>query len=107
MTVAGVIPLSIAVMYTKGLIAEPGERSALIARLNSSLPLPPTSALICPFCALIDTSATCGYSIVIPSRSSLRPVGSRSAMAFSAARWALRSIVVFTVRPPRYTLSEP
>ncbi len=59
-TVVVVYPESMAAVYTKGLIAEPGERSAFSARLYSSSPRPPTSALICPVCASIATSAAWG-----------------------------------------------
>ena len=50
-----------AVMYTKGLKAEPGWRTAMVARLKLSWPRPPTIARMWPFLGSMETRAPCGW----------------------------------------------
>ena len=57
MIVSGVKPFSKAAANTKGLNAEPGCLSACAARLNWSVPRPPTIALTYPVLGSIATSA--------------------------------------------------
>ena len=90
----GSTPSASARTRMNGLIAEPGWRWPLVARLNGRAlkSVPPTIALTSPVLLSIATSEALGP---MPA--------SRPAMALSAAAWSSGSIVVLICRPPLKT----